>query len=207
MFDSLYSYYLSTPAPNESFNRHLYEFDATTGEKCLTCDFTTPEGNKCTYASASFSTDLSYYAMSCSGPDPTFVKIYRNGLSDVLTWQENTPLRQRITEYALPQIEIFHVPVEGGFEAAVKMLVPPEVDLQNPEASEKYPLLVRVYGGPGSVRINSAFGVGYQVRKFYECKAWERRILKKFLEILKFSFQGINSKFCLNLNNIKGWKF
>lgn len=160
----LSSFFLSTPAWNESFNRQLYEFDFATGEKCLTCDFTTPEGNKCTYASTTFSTDLSYYAMTCSGPDPAIVKIYRNGFTDELTWQLNTALRQKLTEYAMPRTQIFHVPVEGGFNAAVKMLIPPEVDLTNTEANDKYPLLVRVYGGPGSVRINSAFSVGYQVR-------------------------------------------
>lgn len=130
----------------------------------MTCDFTTPEGNKCTYASASFSTDLSYYAITCSGPDPAVVKIYRNGWTEELTWQLNQALRQRLTEYALPRSEIFHVPVDGGFNAAVKMLLPPEIDLENSEDSEKYPLLVRVYGGPGSVRINSAYGIGYQVK-------------------------------------------
>lgn len=161
------SYYLSTPAPDESFRRHLYEFDSATGEKCLTCDFTTPEGNKCTYASASFSTDLSYYAMTCSGPDPAVVKIIHNGFADELIWQQNAALRDLLTGYALPREEIFHVPVEGGFNAAVKMLLPPEIDLENPEANDKYPLLVRVYGGPGSVRINSAYSVGYQVSNFY----------------------------------------
>lgn len=142
----------------------MYEFDTNSGEKCLTCDFTTPEGNKCTYVSASFSTDLSYYAMTCSGPDPAVVKIYRNGFTDELTWQRNDALRKRIEEYALPRIEIFNVPVEGGFEAAVKMLLPPEIDMENPEDNDKHPLIVRVYGGPGSVRINSAFGVGFQVK-------------------------------------------
>lgn len=113
--------------------------------------------------STSFSTDLSNYAITCSGPDPAVVKIYRNGFTDEFVWQRNDALRQRLTEYALPRIEIFHVPVEGGFQAAVKMLVPPEIDMENLEVSDKYPLLVRVYGGPGSVRINSAYGVGYQV--------------------------------------------
>ena len=99
--------------------------------------------------------------MTCSGPDPSDVKIYRNQFTDAVNWQSNTALRERLTEYALPQIRLFHVPVEGNFNAAVKMLVPPEVDLENPEM--KYPLIVRVYGGPGSVRVNSAFAVGYQV--------------------------------------------
>lgn len=104
--------------------------------------------------------------MTCSGPDPAVVKIIHNEFADELIWQQNTALRDLLTGYALPRQEIFHVPVEGGFDAAVKMLLPPEIDLENPEANDKYPLLVRVYGGPGSVRINSAYSVGYHVSNF-----------------------------------------
>jgi dipeptidyl aminopeptidase/acylaminoacyl peptidase len=127
-----------------------------------------PEGNKCSFVSASFSTDLSYFAISCSGPDPAVVKIYRNGLAEApYEWQMNTGLRDRLREYELPRVEIFHVPVDGGFDAAVKMLLPPEIDFDNFEqVKDKYPLLVRVYGGPGSVRISSSYSVGHQVRNF-----------------------------------------
>lgn len=149
----------------------MYELDSTTlVEKCVSCDIQTTEGNKCSYVSTSFSTDLSYYALTCSGPDPAIVKIYRNGVEEEpRTWQLNAALRLRIEEYALPRTEIFHLPVEGGFQAAVKMLIPPEIDFDNADSvTEKYPMIVRVYAGPGSVRINSAFGVGYQVRNYHD---------------------------------------
>lgn len=133
----------------------------TLGEKCLTCDIETPEGNKCTYVSNLFSTDLSYYAMTCSGPDPAITITYRTGENEEgIKGQDNEALRQRLQAYELPLIDFFHVPVGGGFEAAVKMQVPPNMD-----ENKKYPMIVRVYGGPGSVRINSAYSVGYHVRK------------------------------------------
>lgn len=152
----------------------MYEFDTTTSvEKCISCDILTTEGNKCTYVSTSFSTDLSFYALTCSGPDPAIVKIYSTGVTEaVRTWQLNEALRTRLEEYALPRTEIFHIPVEGGFQAAVKMMLPPEIDFDNADSvTQKYPMLVRVYGGPGSVRINSAFAVGYQVSIYarFEC--------------------------------------
>jgi dipeptidyl-peptidase 4 len=157
---------LSTPSRDESFNRHVYEYDLNTKiDQCLTCDEKTVELNPCSYATCSFSTDLSHYAMTCSGPDPSSTKIYRTDDRQLLrVWQENLPLRQRLNQYHLPRTEIFHVPVAGGFNAAVKMLIPPEINFDNPSASnEKYPMLVRVYGGPGSVRIANTFSVGYQV--------------------------------------------
>ncbi|KAG5675085.1 hypothetical protein PVAND_005017 [Polypedilum vanderplanki] len=156
-------YYLSTPGLLKSFDRHLYVYE-NDEEKCLTCELKTPEGNTCTYVSASFSTDLSYYSLSCSGPDPSFTKIYQTDdpNAEAITWQENTALRTKLRDYALPRTEIFHVPV-GEFKAAVKMLIPPEIDFDNQDSvKEMYPMLVRVYGGPGSVRVASSFSIGYQ---------------------------------------------
>lgn len=134
-------------------------------EKCLTCEIVTPEGNKCTYASTTFSTDLSHYALTCSGPDVAFTDIYETDKSEkVWEWRTNAALRTTLKDYELPKVKIFHVTVGDKFQAPVKMLIPPEIDLDNfDKVTEKYPLLIRVYGGPGSVRINNAFSVGYQV--------------------------------------------
>lgn len=131
----------------------------------MTCGIKTPEGNNCTYATTSFSTDLSYYALTCSGPDVSFTKIYKTDSNDEpYDWQLNNGLRTKLQDYELPQIKIFHVQVGEKFNAPVKMQLPPEIDFENPEKNtEKYPLLVRVYGGPGSVRISESFGIGYNV--------------------------------------------
>ena len=134
-------------------------------EKCLTCEIVTPEGNKCTYATTTFSTDLSHYALTCSGPDVSFTNIYKTDSSEkVMEWRTNEQLRKTLEAYELPKSKIFHVTVGGKFQAPVKMLVPPEIDLDNlDKVTEKYPLLVRVYGGPGSVRIANTFSIGYNV--------------------------------------------
>jgi dipeptidyl aminopeptidase/acylaminoacyl peptidase len=166
----IHSYYLSTPGRLESFNRHLYVFEDG-AERCLTCELKTPENNVCTYVSASFSSDLSYYSLTCSGPDPSFTKIYQTDepSSEPIVWQENNALRTKLQDYALPRIEIFHVPV-GEFSAAVRMQLPPEINFDYPSSvTERYPMLVRVYGGPGSVRIANAFSVGYQVSQLLPC--------------------------------------
>ena len=127
----------------------------------------TPEGNRCTYSSAVFSTDLSYYALICNGPDPAVTKIYKTEPETLLSvWQENASLRTKLQQYTLPKIKIFQVLIPGTeFKAAVKVIFPPEIDLDNLSANtKKYPLLVRVYGGPGSVRVANSYSVAYQVR-------------------------------------------
>lgn len=135
-------------------------------EKCLTCAIVTPEGNNCTYATTTFSTDLSYYALTCSGPDVSFTDIYQTDSSDKhLVWRTNEQLRKTLEAYELPKIKIFHVTVGEKFQAPVRIQYPPEIDLDNlDKVTEKYPLLVRVYGGPGSVRLANTFSIGYHVR-------------------------------------------
>lgn len=79
-----------------------------------------------------------------------------------MKWEENTELRTRLAEKVQPQIKIFHVPVAGGFNGVVRMILPPQIDFNAVGSTEKYPMLVRVYAGPGSIRILNSFSVGYQ---------------------------------------------
>lgn len=156
------SYYTSTPSPDEPYNRHVYYTTTGNNQQCLTCDIQTPEGNTCSYASASFSRDLSHYVMTCSGPDPAFVKIYRTaGHTEVMTWEDNAVLRTRLLEKELPQIKIFKLPIADGFNAVVRMQLPTAIDFEGVDERVKYPMLVRVYGGPGSIRILNSFSIGY----------------------------------------------
>lgn len=48
---------------------------STDGEdRCLTCEWVV-DGDNCEYASASFSTSLSYHVRICSGPNPIYVQL------------------------------------------------------------------------------------------------------------------------------------
>ena len=60
-------------------------------------------------------------------------------------FEDNLELEEKLSSKTLPtRIDTF-VELEGGFQAPVKMLLPPDMDEET-----KYPLLVYVYGGPGS---------------------------------------------------------
>lgn len=78
--------------------------------------------------------------------------------SPVMTWQDNAALRDLLKEYYLPQQKNLLVSVPGGFMGAVKMLIPPEIDLKNAEGS--YPMVVNIYTGPNSVRVADGFSLG-----------------------------------------------
>lgn len=75
-----------------------------------------------------------------------------------MTWQDNAALRDVLNDYYLPQIKNVLVSVPGGFKGAVKMMIPPEIDLSNPVGS--YPMVVNIYTGPNSVRVADGFSLG-----------------------------------------------
>ncbi|XP_059608174.1 venom dipeptidyl peptidase 4 [Phlebotomus argentipes] len=148
-------YYLAVPGSNPE-QRHVFR-DNT----CLTCSSQSPEGAECIYASASFSRDFSYYALTCSGPTPSYTHLTRaSDNSKILAWEENLSTRTSLTAIALPQVHYLKVPVKGGFEASVKIKVPANVNFPSGN-DQKYPMIVYVYGGPNSARVTASFGVGF----------------------------------------------
>jgi dipeptidyl-peptidase 4 len=80
----------------------------------------------------------------------------------LIKWEQNEELRTRVAKKELPQTKIFHVPVAGGFQGVVRMTLPNAIDFDGNDERTKYPMLVRVYAGPGSIRILNSFSVGYQ---------------------------------------------
>ncbi|KAL6257404.1 hypothetical protein P5V15_010976 [Pogonomyrmex californicus] len=141
-------YYLAT-APGEPSRRNLYSvpLDASQKPTCISCEVLTPEGNRCAYATASFSLLRSYYSLICSGPDPATVTINDANHQPVLTWKLNEMVRTLLSRRLIPQRKDFNVTV-NGYDARVRLLLPPDFD-----ENETYPLLVFVYAGPNTVRI------------------------------------------------------
>ncbi|KAH0946793.1 hypothetical protein HN011_002560 [Eciton burchellii] len=158
-FDSLKKvvYYLAT-APGEPNQRNLYSVPLNASRKptCISCELLTPEGNKCTYVGASFSKLRSYYALTCLGPDPATVKIYNNDHQFVLSWTDNAIVRDLLTERLIPQQRDFNITV-NGYDSRVRLFLPPDFN-----ENESYPLLVHVYAGPNTVRINDIAKYDYE---------------------------------------------
>ncbi|CAO1395349.1 unnamed protein product [Diamesa tonsa] len=180
-------FYSATPKASEPAFKHTYS-----KSECLTCGVTSPEGHLCSYASTSFSKDFSYYALTCSGPDPSFTRLYKTESNTLIySWQENTETRKTLAdEYDLPTIKIFNVPIEGTkFEAAVKCQIPSEIDLDATKFTEKHALLIRVYGGPGSLRVMDSFSIGYQsylitTKKVVHCEIDGRGTANKGIDLM-----------------------
>ncbi|XP_013773505.2 dipeptidyl peptidase 4-like, partial [Limulus polyphemus] len=68
----------------------------------------------------------------------------------------NDAVRELYQKRALPQVRTFQVPVEGGFNANVQLLLPP--GLKDDEITQ-YPMIVFVYAGPGQQLVTERFEI------------------------------------------------
>ena len=69
--------------------------------------------------------------------------------------QDNATLKQRMQEYGFSEKELFTVPIEGGIQLNAWMIKPKNFDV-----TKKYPVLMYVYGGPGSQEVSNSFSRG-----------------------------------------------
>ncbi|XP_076167071.1 venom dipeptidyl peptidase 4 [Ptiloglossa arizonensis] len=150
-------YYVGTGIGKPS-QRNLYSvpMDGSEDPYCLSCNVRTPEGNNCSYSSALFSTDSSYYVLNCAGPDPPTVMIFDADHRLLYSWEENRSLRRRLAARKQPRVKNFDVRV-NGYDSNVRLYLPPDFD-----DKKSYPLLINVYSGPNTVRITEANTNGFK---------------------------------------------
>ncbi|GAB6020597.1 hypothetical protein CHUAL_003276 [Chamberlinius hualienensis] len=148
-------YYIAAPEyrPNE---RQLYQISVNgmnpnSSVYCLTCHLA-PD---CMFVEAHFSLLSKYFILECQGPAPPKVYVIQSQTNKIVHILESSDaLTRNLQAKALPQIRTFRVPVEGGYDAIVRLFLPPE--LRDDEITT-YPLVINVYGGPGTQKVNEKF--------------------------------------------------
>lgn len=68
---------------------------------------------------------------------------------------ENTRLLDRLSRYKLPMVLFNVINLEEDLKAHIKLLLPPEM-----EPGKKYPMIVRLYAGPGTTRVKDSYDLG-----------------------------------------------
>jgi len=139
---------------------HLYSV-GTDDQKinCITCSLNNMDANsKCMHNSADLSSDLKSFVHTCGGPGvpEVHVRSLESPSQAQITWVNNNELRQKLQGVKLPEVKDYDVPLASGFTAKARLWLPP-----NYQKGKKYPLLVDVYGGPGSQKITQAFSVSW----------------------------------------------
>ena len=139
--------------------RHLYTVtDFKSGRpgvvECLSCSVTNTRGGYCGYNSFEFSTDKSFYTMSCQGPHVPQDYLYRSSPNEkVGTLTTNSFLSDELSLKNLPKISNLDIDIDNGrFQAKVRLYLPHDFD-----ESKRYPLLVNVYAGPNSQQVSDRF--------------------------------------------------
>jgi len=133
-------YYTSTEV--SSIEKHLYAVSIKgRGKKRLTRN----EGEN----EVSFSHDFKYYINIHSNVhQPAKTTLHRSNGRAVKVLSENDDYFQKSVDYGFARTEFFYVPLESGDSLNAYMMKPADFD-----EDKKYPVLMNVYGGPGSQRV------------------------------------------------------
>ncbi|XP_034430653.1 dipeptidyl peptidase 4 [Hippoglossus hippoglossus] len=150
-------YFVSNEYQGIAVKRHLYKLligSSSSAPQCLTCDL---HQDRCQYNSAYFSLDASFYRMDCYGPGlPLYTLMDNRGPgAEISTLEDNKDLGNVLSEFHLPTMQYGTLKV-AGFDMWYQMMLPP-----NFKKSKKYPLLIDVYGGPCSQRVNYRFKLNW----------------------------------------------
>ena len=108
----------------------------------------------CKYFDIEESKDGSHFAMTCQGPDVPYTCIHSTADNEIVSvWEDNEDLVKTTSDVALPRVEYLEVPVPGQeLKVQARMYLPPDFD-----PASKYPMVVSVYGGPGSNSVDLKF--------------------------------------------------
>ena len=104
--------------------------------------------------SAQFSSDMKYFVNRYSNLNtPTIISVFDSNGKELRTIVDNKELAQKLTEYNLPVKEFFTFTTQRGDELNGWIMRP-----ANFNPSQKYPVLMTQYSGPGSQEVLDSFG-------------------------------------------------
>nr|CAG32562.1 hypothetical protein RCJMB04_29g21 [Gallus gallus] len=149
-------YYISNQNGEMPGGRNLYKMLLESSPKstqCVSCDL---NQERCQYYSASFSKDAQYYQLNCLGPGLPMSTLHRSSDDQVLRYLENnTELENSLKDIQMPSKKLGSITV-GGYNLWYQMILPPHLD-----SSKKYPLLLEVYAGPCSQKVDHVFRINW----------------------------------------------
>ncbi|KAL2022510.1 hypothetical protein VTK56DRAFT_5117 [Thermocarpiscus australiensis] len=139
-------YYTSTE--RHSTERHVYSVSYLTGKRTALVDTTIPA-----VWSASFSSGGGYYILSYAGPDVPYQELYSitSPNKPIRTINDNAKLYAALQEYRLPNITYLDLAHPSGYTLNAMLRLP-----ANFSPSQKYPVLLTPYGGPGAQEVSKS---------------------------------------------------
>ena len=103
---------------------------------------------------AAFSSTLEYFINTNSNANsPNYITLHNKKGSAIRVLKESKKLQQTLSEYKLSEKELFSFETEYNISLYGWMIKPPNFD-----PKKKYPVLMYVYGGPGSQQVLDSWG-------------------------------------------------
>uniref|UniRef100_A0A8C4UZ09 Dipeptidyl peptidase 4 n=1 Tax=Falco tinnunculus TaxID=100819 RepID=A0A8C4UZ09_FALTI len=110
--------------------------------RCVSCDL---NQERCQYYSVSFSKDAQYYQLNCRGPGLPISTLHRSSDDKGMGLGNSNVLLHEL------QFKLFSL-----LDLWYQMILPPHFD-----SSKKYPLLLDVYAGPCSQKVDKVFQISW----------------------------------------------
>ncbi|XP_030606752.1 dipeptidyl peptidase 4-like isoform X2 [Archocentrus centrarchus] len=144
-------YFSSNEEGGKPGGRNIYKWTQQE-TKCLTCKLR----KNCQYNSAYFSHNAAYYRMACSGPGIPYYSLMDNtNNKEKQVLEDNEEFASMISGIQMPTVREGAIKL-GEYNLPYQMFLPPGFD-----ESKKYPLLIDVYAGPCSQKVNSIYRVSW----------------------------------------------
>lgn len=120
--------------------------------RCVTC-----KEPSCRFASSTFSPGAKYAVITCSACNiPPRILLYNTQTDTFKLIKDNLRLSDKLRQYKLPMTLFNVLMIAEDVMTSVKLQLPPGI-----KAGEKYPMIVRVYAGPGTTRVKDNFDLEY----------------------------------------------
>ncbi|MBO7248338.1 MAG: S9 family peptidase [Bacteroidaceae bacterium] len=133
----------------DTYNRNVYKIDSKGRKTCLT-----PEEG---FNTAIFSSNNSYFVNTWSDLNtPPVLSVYDNKGKQISVIEENGELKELVKEYDIVKKEFFSFTTSEGVELYGWMVKP-----ANADESNKCPLILYQYGGPGSNEVMNSWNTGF----------------------------------------------
>ncbi|XP_064419802.1 dipeptidyl peptidase 4 isoform X3 [Latimeria chalumnae] len=149
-------YYISNEFQDYPGRRNLYKIkigDNSSKPQCISCYL---RQERCQYYYVYFSKQGTYYRLDCYGPGLPIFTLHRGSNDEeIKVLEDNKDLKNLLEEFQMPSVQIDKIEISGT-EFWYTMTLPPHFD-----KSKKYPLLIDVYAGPCSQKVDARFRIGW----------------------------------------------
>ena len=175
-FDEVSNLLYYTSTEESPLERHLYSISINGKAKKR---LTSQPG----WHSIMMNPDLTYFIDSFSTANsPGGITLYDNKGEPVRRLAQNKPLKKRLENKKLPEKTFINIPISDSLSLNGYLIKPADFDEE-----KEYPLLVYVYGGPGSQVVNNRYSGGQR-------EMWHRYLAERGYLVFAVDNRGTGAR-------------